>query len=568
MKQVIRFFLLLLLPCLNAQAQSCLFPQNYTDLYTSGLRVRCGGAADYGCHSSSFKPNFEPNSGPIPGVSPPSIFYAALWYGGITAGQQINMKGARYHLSNTVYWPGPIPTGDTISSIDCAQWDHQFVVSINDIEAFLVDFSDGIVNGEHPVVQSWPGKNNPYFENYWGFNLPVNADLAPFHDENQDGNYNYLHGDYPVVQMEGRAEFIPSLMTWSVMNDNSGPDYVTGSPGLPAEIQLTSFLTECPDNPLLNNTLFSQYKLINRAPTPIDSFSMGLYVDFDLGFYADDYVGCSPQTNTFYAYNGDNMDAFPPSIAEPSFGENPPVQAVTFLNKSLDRFIHMYSINFASSYPMATKDPSGKSEYFNYLNAQWRDNTPLTVGGFGYNPGSTSTTNMAFPDNPADSNGWSMYNAQLPKTEVRGVGTTYIGALEPGQIVELHTAWTYHRAPGANHLQNVNVMEAEVPHILDLYNNDFDEICQPVVVHTQPDLSTGEWVFAPNPARQSINIDWPEPANGLLYISNIGGQNMYYDRITDQKSIRIQVQNWPSGVYFARFQSGDAVYLQKIVVEK
>jgi hypothetical protein len=557
------FFVLFLVCCFGTSlsAQFCTAPTAYRKVYLSGLRFNCNSLGDLGGFGQ-VPYLFEP----VAGAAPSTIWYADVWYGGYTSAQELRVRANRFRY-NSSFWTGPIPAGEALPGASCANWDTIFEVHLDDIEAFLVDFSDGFLQLQHPAIRNWPGRNNPLFESYWGFPLPPDTDLAPFHDENGDGNYNYYDGDYPVVKMEGRAEFIPTLLTWTVQNDNSGlinnPEYL----GIGAEIQVTSFLTECPANPLLNNTLFRVHKLINRSSDTLHQFSMGLYVDFDLGYFNDDYVGCHPPTHTFYAYNSDNLDETS-QWQSMSYGQDPPVQAVTFLNRPLDRFMHMYSINFGNPFPEATKDPSSLAESFQYLSGRWRDGTPLSYGGSGYNPGSSELTSLAFPDNPGNPNGWSMSALGLTATEVRGVGSTFIDTLLPGQVVELQTAWTYHRAPGNNHLQNVNLMETDVAYLRQLYDNDFADVCQPVPVGTRETPAGGRLLVTPNPSAGAVRISWAEVCSGVLQISDVSGKIYLQNQIQQQNQAWLQLDIWPSGVYFARFQSGNHVWVEKIVLEK
>ena len=47
------------------------------------------------------------------------------------------------------------------------------------------------------------------------------------------------------------------------------------------------------------------YKIINRATTPLNDTYFGQWVDPDLGFYLDDYVGCDVGLGLGFCYNGD-----------------------------------------------------------------------------------------------------------------------------------------------------------------------------------------------------------------------------------------------------------------------
>ena len=114
---------------------------------------------------------------------------------------------------------------------------------------------------------------------------------------------------------------------------------------------------------------------------------MGLWVDFDLGCFSDDYVGCSPDRNTMFAYNQDAVDGNNGAICAgvATFGDDAPVQTVTFLESNnfspnkMDKFI-AYNLNSSPT----TSDPQAIIEFYRNLTGFWRDGLPLTEGGYGY----------------------------------------------------------------------------------------------------------------------------------------------------------------------------------------
>jgi len=71
--------------------------------------------------------------------------------------------------------------------------------------------------------------------------------------------------------------------------------------------------------------------------------------------------------------------------------------------------------------PPGTDDPNSAGEFYNYLSGSWRDGTRFTQGGDGYNPMSDEFINYAFPDPPANANGWSMAQLELPNGDRRTI---------------------------------------------------------------------------------------------------------------------------------------------------
>jgi hypothetical protein len=75
-------------------------------------------------------------------------------------------------------------------------------------------------------------------------------------------------------------------------------------------------------------------------------------------------------------------------------------------------------------------DPENAFHYYNYMQAKWKDDTPLTYGGTGYNTNSTNYTNYAFSGDPVSKTGWSevtpngLGSTPNPPSDRRGMMST------------------------------------------------------------------------------------------------------------------------------------------------
>ena len=93
--------------------------------------------------------------------------------------------------------------------------------------------------------------------------------------------------------------------------------------------------------------------------------------------------------------------------------------------------------------PPGTGDPATDVEFYRYLSGSWKDGTPFTFGGDGYDPASTEYIDYAFTDDPDDQNGWSMCNpgpdfpSGLPAYDRRTVQASGPFILQPGARNEL-----------------------------------------------------------------------------------------------------------------------------------
>lgn len=503
--------------------------------------------------SSGFQVPYSPDSISNPG----SIYASGLWLGGVDPAGNLKTAVATYTRD---YSPGPLDAIEgTTNPENCSHYDKIWVVNQSEILAHLADFQDnGVIDDPIPAIFSWPGLGNPSFLEYNGFELPAtNQQMAWFFDSDDNGNYDPAAGDYPMV--EGLSN-IPAKIAWYVIND-AGAIH-TGSQGNPIqmEVQVTTYAYVCNAVPELNNALFLSLKMINRAVEDIDSLYMGFWSDFDLGCYQDDYVGCNPELNTFFTYNSDNDDANCQGV--PGYGENPPVQAITYLNKPLSGFRHYYNANF-SGIP-AISDPETSLEYYNYLTGTWKDGKPMTQGGIGYNPGSTDYTNWSFPDNPQQTDGWSMYNMSTQPGDFRALGVANLDILQPGGIQVVDLCLSYHREQGLDNLQNVDVMETEVASLKNLYENGFSTAC---LVSKEPILHNDQEIsLFPNPASAMVTIRSGRDKILAYSISDMQGKAIFHQSNIDKKEVSVTTGSLAQGIYQVAVILESGVYSTPLVI--
>lgn len=238
------------------------------------------------------------------------------------------------------FYPGPLDENGETDSLTCVRWNRFWEVQGADVEAHIADWNDnGIIDQLIPSLLKWPGKGNPFFPMSSGFNLPdTPAGLAPFEDVNGDGIYNPMHGDYPAV--EG-LKVIPTQILWCIFNDKGNEHQEFGGQPLGVEVQFTSWALACADNPLLDETIFLSYKIINRSGEWKSNMRAGIMTDFALGCHNDDYFGCYPEEHSFYVYNKYNNDGINWDCT--IYRLNPPVQSATFLNRDMVAFMPLYT---------------------------------------------------------------------------------------------------------------------------------------------------------------------------------------------------------------------------------
>lgn len=509
MKKQLLLAAILIATCYNkdTKAQNCVesTAQEYIQNSEMKIMLRNGGDMFWDGMQAQYTVPYIYNQSQ---VGP--IFAAGTWMGGYDAGGNLLLAAQTYRDQGNDYWAGPIdPLLGTV--VDCSNFDHIWKVQRWAVEQHLADFNDnGVIDGPTNVsLLQWPGRNNPHFAAQMGFPLPANQDLAPFYDLNNDGIYNPLDGDYPVFE-DGNINAIAEEVLWSVFNDNGNLHTQTGGLPLKVEVQQTAYLFSCSNDPLLNKTLFVKHKVINRSALPIYEYYYGVWSDFDMGCSSDDYVGTIPSKNTIYAYNADNNDDNPCGTNGISgYGTNPPVQAMTFLNRPLTHSTYHVA---GSSSPQGS--PSSSIQYYRLLSGKFIDGTPMTVGGNGYNPNDPNAVpaNHMFPDNPNNPAGWSMYNSALSGLDQKTMASTYKDTLLPGEIFTIDLAYSYHRDLDSNHVQNVNLMEQQIDLVQQYYDNNFN-----LVGCAQPSYCTANCVYPGDANNNGVDNDFDILEMGLKY---------------------------------------------------
>ena len=325
-----------------------------------------------------------------------------------------------------------------------------------------------------------------------------------------------------------------------------------------------------------NNTIFTNHKIINRYGESIDSVQVGIWIDFDIGCFNDDFLGSAPEHNAFFGYNRDSIDGNSGSgsicdqIFSP-FPENPPAQSVVFLNQEMSNF--MYANNAGiGNLPPEIADPSQPDEYYNFLSGTFRDGTPLTFGGSGFNS-SSDITNFAFPGNPLDSlTEWTMHDFFLDSnivatfTDSRAIGSIEKEIFNNGDVIEIDMAYTFHQGDGFNYIENVNLMYQNFPLIQQMYDDGFENHCTPDFMISTDSPQNIEFDIFPNPTNDILNLQFKNQSINQLSIFDTYGNVLFEKNESIENSMSISTSNFPSGVYFIVVKKENAERVEKFVV--
>ena len=388
----------------------------FTNLNNNNINCTLSNGAVFFSTPATSSASYE-----YPSQSGNHLIYAnSFWFCGKDAGGQIKVSGQKYAPGADMF-PGPLTTDGTasIGSAVVAQYDQIWTITKAEIEFHIANYFSSAYTAPNSILD-WPAHGD--------VSLGQDFYLAPFVDRNNNGVYDPNNGDYPLIRGDEAS--------YMILNDKA--DLHSESGGEPIGIECHFMFYQFNTTDDLNNTTFVNIKLINRGTQTLYDFSVGSFLDADLGDSNDDFMGCDSILNLLYAYNGTNTDT--------QYGTNPPAVGVISLNQNLGA-----AGLFASSIaPMAV--PSTPSEYHLVMTGYFNDGTPRTLGGNGY--GGTVANKFQYHGNPNNSGEWSEINEGNFASDRR-----MFCAIEPFTLMpyqEICLDFAYVVGDGGNNLENVN----------------------------------------------------------------------------------------------------------------
>jgi hypothetical protein len=590
--QLIRFFTMLITAVVYTASlpaqEFCTLPLAQSDLGVNNVRARLKNAGDLwwdGNEARYIVPNLGPGQAEVA-----AIFAGSLWIGGYDEQGNLKLAAPTYGADSNQsdYFAGPLDEQGQTDIFQCDRFDQIWSTTSANIDTFLQDWNDNGVL-DNPVPSSllkWPGRGNPHSFSQNGFSLPNQA-LAPFFDQNNDGIYDPLDGDYPDIRDADEGH-------WMVFNDKGNAHTDSGGEPLGVEIHLLAYAYKSTDE-AINNATFYEYTLLNKSGGRLDSVFAALWVDADLGCPSDDYIGCSPQRNLAYAYNRDAVDGssgcscqgvntycedipligiklLDGALAGRNFGPGgtlvtPPVGQTpdTTLRLGMTSFMHYRSGSVSPTPPSVLRDPQTPQEYYRLMTGHWRDGTPLTSGGSGYNPQSTDYVSFSFPGNPSDGAGWSMCAANTPTIDPRMVISSGPFRMEAGEANSLSFAVIFQA--GAPHpCPDVSGLEAIADEVHFFYDGTvFTAADEPL------SAKRGPLEIVPNLFSQQASVKLPATVKGEVWmeIFTAQGQRVRKERhVPRNGEIPIDRGALNPGVYFCRVMDGTRkVYNGRFVIQ-
>jgi len=479
-----------------------------------------------------------------------SIFAMSGWFGALDVNNQLHMAYNKY--GNGTISPGPI--ADSIF-YDSSVYLNQYGKSIWSVTE--VEIQNHIANYNQPgyvtpqSILDWPGNGD--------LSLGVAQKLAPFVDVNNDWQYNPADGDYPEIRGD-QAVYV-------IMNDHyADTSLMNSSMGIEIHLMVYQHL----DGTYLDNTTFLHYRVFNRSTMDYADYRQSLYADMDIGYYADDYVGCDTVNHVAYTYNGDNFDE--DASGNQGYGANPPCQGMVCLSHEMKGLTHFTS---ASAYPYS--DPNSPIEYWNFMNGLWANGSEMVYGGQGYagSNGATMTpTDFAFPGFPGDSTAWS--------ESYPGFGAP-VSANPPGDRRLVMTITDdYLMANSSICSDFALVFDQSGSSVIDNVQNVIDLAGQLRMDYT---AQNGYPCFSPqfnalNDVEELVEFSlYPNPSSGLVIVSlpntedevkievlDLSGRRVFEKQYYNTNEIQLNL-NESSGIYLVKTEINTHSSIKRLILE-
>ncbi|MFO7723286.1 MAG: T9SS type A sorting domain-containing protein [Bacteroidales bacterium] len=518
------------------------------------------------------------------------IFNNTLWVAGMkTNGGTLHVAAELYRQAGVDYWAGPVSV--QYDSLYDRQWNRMWKLTKAEINHHINNY---LIFGYTPIpdIAEWPAHGDTTKGQLW--------QMAPFYDDNNNGVYEPLLGDYPLIRGD--------MAMFFVFNDARGLHTESGGLPLGIEVHGMAYGFDQPNDPMMYNTVFLHYDIINRSTYQYDDTYIGMFNDFDLGYAWDDYVQTDVKNGAVFAYNGTAIDG----TGQPwAYGANPPAMGmqllagpymnpdgvdnpmVDSLNNPLcdvsinganfgdtivdnERLGLSYSIRFDNAGPTYCADPSVASEYYGYLRGVWRDQNSLSYGGNGHSAGASYgpdcrfifpaySDSCLFGTGGLQPNGPFFWNEQTANNQ-------------PADRRMLGSSGPFTFLPGASHPMDVAFIFAWDP----VANNPVDTLIE-WFGKMKNLFNMNQTMFNPTldvqvfniPAKSNLRL-FPNPASHFITIAGLESTGVYPFQLFGlegrlvmagmcSNGETIDISNLKTGLYFIRIASPDGALSRKFI---
>lgn len=472
-----------------------------------------------------------------------SIFGGSLWLSGLDQGNNLRVSSFLY---DEPIASGPI--ADTYTAAYDSMYSKVWKVTHAEILYHIAHHTDaGYILPDH--IAHWPGNGNT-----------ANGEaaiLAPFIDQNNNGIYEPALGDFPDICGD-QAIFM--------MYNNEAPGSGTFNNScskLRVEYHVLAYARASALDTALDNTVFLKTDIINHASESYHDLYFSNYVIADLGCYQNDHVGCDTALNSFFAYNDlqitDSSTLCPASPHYHGYAHTKVAQGYTFLDRHMSSFISF------SSNASPTGGPSTCADTRNMQIGLWRNGTPITYGGNGYQNTATNIP-YVYPGDPSNPSEWSELYPQTGSPIQSGsrqvAASTSVGTLAPGQTATINMAYvTSFTDTSAAPLSEVHQLKQDISHIRGLFAQG--KACQEGFATGIDDVAADQISLMPNPTYGQLTLKVSDGLIGLSYTLMDMTGRVIEQNIISTTLTTISMSTLSSGIYL--LQVSDKTY--KVIKE-
>jgi photosystem II stability/assembly factor-like uncharacterized protein len=455
-------------------------------------------------------------------------------------------------------WIGAIVGGDTLLAL--AEYDYEYLPGYTD--------GNGIPQGKNDSnyrVYKLQHNMSSQDRQYWPNSILGNSNQgAPVF-------FDQISNSWKPI------DFADQTMFYRITD--SYPEAHTNRAGstapLKADVMQINFSFDEPG--AVGNTIYMHYNIINKSSQTWNNFYFTIWTDDDVGYAADDKIGCDSSSGLCYTYNGNDND--------PVYGTAPP--AVGFVeirgpkyftgnnndtaNYCFAKFKRNYpkyknsSLSVFSTYTSGAPvygDPRIYYETYRILQGLGRDGTPWI------NPITNQLTKFVYSGDPVTNTGW----VQQVSDEQRfllSFGPVNIPPNDTQMIVIAQVI-----AKGTSNLNSITLLRQYAQIAKDNYNNCFANV--PIGIKNNNEVVNEFRLYQnyPNPFNPISNIKYKIAKLGFvtLKIYDVLGKEVITLVNEQQKpgvyDIDFDGTNYSSGLYFYELTIGDFRETRKMVLIK
>ena len=564
---------------------------------------------------NAYGPNFFYDDPPLfqvpKGSGKTSLQSGTIWVGGTDGDGYLHFAGEEFGTrTGFINYPrchdfstGPVMDSIAYPVLWDSAWNHVWKLRKSEIDYHRANYWKPGYVPIHDIL-TWPGNGNPA--------LGQAQRLAPFSDRNGNGKFEPYDGDYPEIRGD--------MALYTIMNDDRAAHTESLGRKLRIEVHEMAYAYDIPGDTAFQNTIFVNYRIINRSQETYDSTLFGVFTAMALGYYYDDYIGCDVERGMYYVFNGKPVDGNGQSFA---YGSHPPAQSVTLLagprmdpdgidnprtypngsqrcdasingmnfgdsvvdneRLGLQNFMVFNSVN--TGIPEYMSDPVVDYEYYGLMKGLWKDKTQLSYGGLGHVttgalgpdcrymfPGLSDSLNWGVgcqaPNGPVN---WAEYTIQSNPGTRRGVGVTGPVTFLPGDSQELDIAYVWARDYSGTPFSSLDKLRQ----MNDVIRQAFAENRLPdgSPIYGTRDVPASDAVpfrIFPNPASGTMNIAFSGSATTraeTVEILTSQGRCIRNIRLQEgQRSLQLDLTGFSPGLYLVRMTGDNSSFTQKLVV--